>query len=200
MSPVNRQIAARSASSEASSRTDTATTSRLRERGAEPGDHVRRRLVGSGDREDRRPVDARLGDFAEDGTDLGRIGAGPGAVDDGVRGTEDAEERAATAAVVGRPADEPGDLDELDEDATDARQGGHGTERREGVVAGLDLDVGQACRTEDLPTFGGPTRAICAAPSRRTAIESQWTAFERTRVSSISASRAFRRSAYGPFL
>ena len=39
-----------------------------------------------------------------------------------------------------------------------------------------------------MPTFGGPTRAICAAPSRRTAIESRWTAFDRTRESSISAS------------
>ena len=38
-----------------------------------------------------------------------------------------------------------------------------------------------------MPTFGGPTSAIWAAPSRRTAIESRWTALERTRVSSISA-------------
>jgi hypothetical protein len=57
-----------------------------------------------------------------------------------------------------------------------------------------------AWRSDDLPTFGGPTRAICAAPSRRTAMESRWTAFERTRVSSISASSDLRRSAYGPFL
>jgi hypothetical protein len=53
---------------------------------------------------------------------------------------------------------------------------------------------------DDLPAFGGPTSAIWATPSRRTAIESRCTVFLRTRVSSIWALTHLRMSAYGPFL
>ncbi len=55
-----------------------------------------------------------------------------------------------------------------------------------------------ACRREDLPAFGGPTSAICAAPSRRTCRESRCVTVARTRVRSSSPSSHFRRSAYGP--
>src|SRR4051812_1918089 len=58
----------------------------------------------------------------------------------------------------------------------------------------------RACRSDDLPAFGGPTSAICAAPSRRTAIESRWVTRLRTLVWSSCASTHLRMSAYGPFL
>src|SRR6266576_1008169 len=57
-----------------------------------------------------------------------------------------------------------------------------------------------ACSSDDLPAFGGPTSAICAAPSRRTAIESRWVTRFCTRVCSSCASTHLRMSAYGPFL
>ena len=53
------------------------------------------------------------------------------------------KERPASAPILGRAADQPGDLDELDEDATDPRQGGDRSKRGEGVVTRLDLDLGQ---------------------------------------------------------
>jgi hypothetical protein len=55
-----------------------------------------------------------------------------------------------------------------------------------------------AWSSDDLPLFGGPTSAICAAPSRRTAIESRWTTRPRVRVSSSCAFTHLRMSAYGP--
>ena len=55
-----------------------------------------------------------------------------------------------------------------------------------------------AWSSDDLPLFGAPTRAICAAPSRRTAIESRWTTRLRIRVSSTCALTHLRISAYGP--
>src|SRR3989454_3422825 len=57
-----------------------------------------------------------------------------------------------------------------------------------------------ACSSDDLPAFGGPTSAICAAPSRRTAIESRWVTRLCTRVCSSWDSTHLRMSAYGPFL
>jgi hypothetical protein len=56
-----------------------------------------------------------------------------------------------------------------------------------------------ACSSDDLPAFGGPTSAIWAAPSRRTAMESRWTTFARTRVWPIWPLTHLRMSAYGPF-
>ena len=50
------------------------------------------------------------------------VGAGPGAVDDRVGRAEDAEQRPAAAAVLGRALDQPRDLDELDEHAADPGQ------------------------------------------------------------------------------
>ena len=82
-------------------------------------------------------------DLVDHGPQLGRVAAGPAAVDDRVGRPQDAEQRPAAAAVLGRAADEPGDLDELDEHAADPGQGGDGTQRRERVVAGLDLDLGE---------------------------------------------------------
>src|SRR5439155_1423400 len=55
-----------------------------------------------------------------------------------------------------------------------------------------------AWSSDDLPAFGGPTSAICAAPSRRTAIESRWVTRFCTRVCSSWASTRLRMSAYGP--
>jgi hypothetical protein len=52
-----------------------------------------------------------------------------------------------------------------------------------------------AWSSDDLPAFGGPTRAICATPSRRTAIESRCTAFLRIRDSSIWPVTHLRMSA-----
>src|SRR5512133_1351062 len=57
-----------------------------------------------------------------------------------------------------------------------------------------------ACSSDDLPAFGGRTSAICAAPSRRTAIESRWVTRFCTRVCSSWDSTHLRMSAYGPFL
>ena len=202
ISPVRRQTASRNASRLASSITDTGTTSRSGNAAAQPLDGLRRapRRRGSprGRPASRCPASVDLG---ANGPKLVGIGVGAGAVDDRVGRAEHAEQRPAAAAVLGRALDQPGDLDELDEDAADPGERRDRAERRERVVAGLDLDLATApggC--DDLPTFGGPTSAIWAAPSRRTAIESRWTAFDRTRVSSISEVSHLRRSAYGPFL
>ena len=100
-------------------------------------------LVGARRREEGRLLDAGLGDLVDDDRELGRIGARPAAVDDRVDRPQHAEQRPAAAPVVGRTADQPGDLDELDEDAADPGQRRHRPERRERVVAGLDLDLGQ---------------------------------------------------------
>ena len=76
-----------------------------------------------------------------DGAQLGGIGVRPGAVDDRVGRAEDAQQRAATAPVLRGARDEPGDLYELDEHAADPGQRRHRPERRERVVARLDLDL-----------------------------------------------------------
>ena len=84
---------------------------------------------------------------AQDRPELLGIGVGPGAVDDRVGGAEDAEQRPSATAVLVRALDEPRDLDELDEHAADPGERRDRPERRERVVAGLDLDLGQ--RLED---------------------------------------------------
>src|SRR6185312_3436335 len=78
------------------------------------------------------------------------------AVDDRVDGPQDAEERAATASILAGPADETRDLDELDRHAADPGQGGHRAERRERVVTGLDLDLGQRLEQGRLAHVGWP--------------------------------------------
>ena len=50
----------------------------------------------------------------------------------------------------------PGDLDELDEDAADPGEGRHRAERRERVVAGLDLDLRQGLQERRLADVRRP--------------------------------------------
>ena len=78
------------------------------------------------------------------------------AVDDRIGRAKDAEQRPATAAIVGGALDQPRDLDELDEDAADPRQRRNRAERRERVVAGLDLDLGQRLEERRLPDVRRP--------------------------------------------
>ena len=82
------------------------------------------------------------------------------AVHDRVGATEHAEQRPATATVVRGALDEPRDLHELDKDAPDPGQRRHRAERRERVVAGLDLDLGQRLEKRRLPDVRRPHEAI----------------------------------------
>ena len=84
--------------------------------------------------------------------------------DDRVDRPEHAEERPSAAAIVGRAGDEPRDLDELDEDAADPGQRGHGAERRERVVAGLDLDLGQRLQERRLADVRRPDEGDLGRP------------------------------------
>src|SRR4029077_10621322 len=72
--------------------------------------------------------------------ELGEPRAARNAVDDRVRATEDAEQRAAAAAVLVRAPDQARALAQLDEAAADPRQRRHRPRGRERVLAGLDLD------------------------------------------------------------
>ena len=81
------------------------------------------------------------------------------AEDDRVRVAEDAEQRPAAATVLVGALDQPRDLDELHEHAADPRQRGHGAQRREGVVARLDLDVRERLQERRLAGVRRPRRA-----------------------------------------
>ena len=109
-------------------------------RGERRGDRPRRRASTARNAGLSMPAAATS---ARDDRELGRIGARAGAVDDRVGRAQDAEQRPAAAAVLGRALDQPRDLDELDEDAADPGQRRDRAQRRERVVAGLDLDLGQ---------------------------------------------------------
>ena len=104
-------------------------------------------LVGAGRGEDGRLVDAGERDLGQDRRELVGIGVGPGAVDDRVGRAEDTEQRPSATPVVGGALDEPRDLDKLDEDAPDPGERRDRPQRRERVVARLDLDLGK--RLED---------------------------------------------------
>jgi hypothetical protein len=96
--------------------------------------------------------------------ELRRVRAGSSAVHDRVGPAQDAQERASTTPIVGRAADEPGDLDELHEHATDPGQGRHRAQRRERVVAGLDLDIGQGLEDGRLADVGRPHQRDLGSP------------------------------------
>ena len=95
-------------------------------------------------------------DLGANGPKLVGVGVGARAVDDRVGRAKDAEQRPAAAAVVVGAFDQPGDLDELDEDAADPGQRRDRAERRERVVAGLDLDLGQRLEDRRLADIGRP--------------------------------------------
>ncbi len=141
--PVRRQIAARIASSDASSRIETGTTSRSGSAAARRSKDPVRRLVGPRRGQDRWLVDAGRGDLAANHRDVPDVAVGTAAVHDRVGGPEHPEQRPSPATVVRRALDQPGDLDELDENPADPGQGRGRTERRERVVTGLDLDLRQ---------------------------------------------------------
>ena len=115
----------------------------LRQGTRESLDRTREGLVGAGRGDDRRLLDPGRRHLGADDGDVARVAVGPGAVDDRVGQPEDPEERPSAAAILGRALDEARDLDELDEDAADPGQGRHRAKGREGVVARLDLDLGQ---------------------------------------------------------
>ena len=102
-----------------------------------------RRLVRSRRREERRLLDAGERDFGDDRLELARVGVRARAVDDRVGRSEDAEQRPSPTPVLGRALDQPGDLHELHEHATDPGQRRDRPERRERVVARLDLDLAE---------------------------------------------------------
>ena len=122
ISPVSRQTASRNASRLASSMTETGSTVEL-------GKAARSRSIAPRDASSER-VAARNAGFSipasatssMTGAELGRIGVGAGAVDDRVGRAQDAEQRPSPAPVLGRALDQPGDLHELDEHATDPGQ------------------------------------------------------------------------------
>jgi hypothetical protein len=60
---------------------------------------------------------------------------------DRVRAAQDAEQRPPAAAIVRGALDQARDLDELHRHAADPRHCRHRPRRREGVVAGSDLDA-----------------------------------------------------------
>ena len=63
------------------------------------------------------------------------------AVHNGVSTAQDAQEGATSATILIGTRNEPWNLDELDEYAADACQGGDWAQGGEGVVADFDLDV-----------------------------------------------------------
>ena len=100
-------------------------------------------LVGLRERKERGLLDPRGRNLQPDDVERGGRLVGGTAEHDAVRVSEHAEERAAAAAVVVGALDQPGYLHELHEHAPDPRQRGYRPERREGVVARLDLDLRQ---------------------------------------------------------
>ena len=86
------------------------------------------------------------------------------AVDDRIGRAQHAEQRPAATAVVGRTLDEPGDLDQLHQHAADARQRRHRPQRRERVVAGLDLDLRQRLQERRLAHVGRPHKGDLGRP------------------------------------
>ena len=104
-------------------------------------ERLRAHLVRLRCREQRRLLDPRGLELGEHGAQLvGRRGDVV-AEDDRVGAAQDADQRASAAAVLARPRDQPGDLDQLDQDAVDPGQRRHRPRGRERVVAGLDLDA-----------------------------------------------------------
>ncbi len=108
-------------------------------------------LVCLRQRDQRRQLDARGLDLRAHDRQLLRRRARRVAEHDRVRVPEDAEQCAPSAPVLVRAFDQAGDLDELNEDAADAGEGGNGSRRREGVVARLDLDRRQRLEQRRLP-------------------------------------------------
>ena len=209
--PVSRQAASQNASSDASSRTDTAST-------RSSGKAAARRSTASAGASSARVAAMNAGfsipasgDLVEDHAELARVAAGSRAVDDRVGGAQHAEQRPAAAAVLVRALDQARDLDQLDEHAADPRQRGHRPERGERVVAGPDLDLRQRLEQRRLADVGRPDqrdlRGALAAHGDRVAVDRR----RPVRVSSISArapcagprtarsgSRAAHRAARGP--
>ena len=79
---------------------------------------------------------------------------GAHAVDDRVGRAKDTEQRPPAPAIVARAGNQARDLDELHEHAADPRQRRHRPERREGVIARLDLDLGQRLEQRRLAHVG----------------------------------------------
>ena len=132
-------------------------------------------LVGPGGGQHGRLVDARGVDLGADDLELCRVGIGARAVDDPIGRAQDAEQRPTAAAILRGAFDEPRDLDELQQDAADPGQRRDRPERRERVVPGLDLDLGECLEQRGLADVGrSDERDLCgtlAADRDRVAVD-----------------------------
>ena len=143
---MRRQIASRSRSRLSSSRTETATTSMS-------VDDAGSAVSTSSDFVSARSAGFSMPAAATSARTTSSVGGrlvGRVAEDDAVGVAEHAEERSAAAPVLVRTLDQAGDLDELHQHPADPRQRRHGPERREGVVARLDLDLRQRLQQRGL--------------------------------------------------
>ncbi len=73
-----------------------------------------------------------------------------------VRATQHSEQRTSTPTVLACPLDQTRYLHKLHEHTTDTRQRGHRSERGKGIVADLDLNVGERVQQAGLPSVRRP--------------------------------------------
>jgi hypothetical protein len=119
-------------------------------------ERVRRRLVCLRSREEHRWRDPGRGELGADCIERLDRSRELVAQHDGVGTPKNAEKGSTAAAALGGPFDQAGDLDELDQHPFDSRQRRNRPRRREGVVAGLDLDVGESLQERRLARVRRP--------------------------------------------